>query len=120
VIVASLVLVIEDNAEMRETLCQLLEIEGYIAIGAEHGQHAQQLMKTVRPLPSLILLDVQMPVMDGETFLRTLPNTGIEGVADIPVLAVTASPLQLDSVVGTIRKPFGLAQLLEAVRHYAA
>lgn len=112
------ILIVEDNIGMRETLSAALEGEGYEVVTAEHGEHAQQVLRESYRLPDLILLDLQMPVMDGETFLKTLPEAGIAGATNIPVVAVTASRLELDMVVEALRKPFGLDELLEVVRRY--
>lgn len=114
------VLIVEDNVGMRETLSAVLEGDGYEVITADHGQRAQQILMETRPLPNLILLDLQMPIMDGETFLRTLPSLGIPGATEIPVVVVTASRLELGTVAEALRKPFALDELLETVRRYVS
>lgn len=112
------ILIVEDNVGMRETLSAVLEGEGYDVITADHGEHAQTVLRESQPLPDLILLDLQMPVMDGEIFLKTLPAAGIPGATDIPVVAVTASRLTIDLVAEALRKPFGLDELLATVRRH--
>lgn len=104
---------------MRETLSLLLETEGYSVEAATHGEEAQQLLKQGDRLPDLILLDMQMPVMDGETFLRTLPDIGVLGATDIPVVVVTASRQQPELATAILRKPFELDELLATVTRYA-
>ena len=115
---AKSILVVEDNPGMRETLSAALEGEGYGVITAEHGEHAQKILKESQPLPDLILLDLQMPIMDGETFIKTLPSANIAGATNIPIVAVTASRLELNTVVEALRKPFGLSELLAVVQRY--
>jgi len=116
--VPSKLLIVEDNSDMRETMRLILESEGYQVATAEHGAMAQQVLKDSAPLPGLILLDLQMPVMDGWTFLATLGNSGIPGATDIPVVLVTASRQQLDPRLETLRKPFELDQLLDVVARH--
>lgn len=112
------ILIVEDNAGMRETLSAVLEQEGYAVVIAEHGEHALQVLRQSERLPDLILLDLQMPVMDGETFLRALSTGTIAGASSIPAVAVTASRLEPDLAVGALRKPFGLDELLEIVQRH--
>lgn len=112
------ILIVEDNWQLRETLSLLFEGEGFEVATAEHGEEAQQVLRESTRLPNLILLDLQMPVMDGETFLKTLPHAGIPGATEIPVLVVTASNLTPDRVAGAVRKPFELEELLDAVNSH--
>src|SRR5437879_4611456 len=61
------VLVVEDDADVRETLAELLEAAGYQVAGAANGWQALGYLQWARP-PGLILLDLMMPVMDGHQF----------------------------------------------------
>jgi CheY-like chemotaxis protein len=62
------VLVVDDDAAVREGLVAFLQDEGYDALAAENGRRALELLET-REAPRLILLDLMMPVMDGWEFL---------------------------------------------------
>jgi CheY-like chemotaxis protein len=62
------VLVVDDDAAVREGLLEFLRDEGYQALGAENGRRALELLESGE-LPRLILLDLRMPVMDGWQFL---------------------------------------------------
>jgi CheY-like chemotaxis protein len=112
---APTIMVVEDNPDMLSTLAMVLEFEGYSVLTALNGLEAQQCLQDVSALPALILLDLQMPVMDGQTFLRTLPGLAIPGAAEVPVLVLTASTEQPPGVVGTLRKPYDIAELLSRV-----
>jgi CheY-like chemotaxis protein len=65
-----LVLVVDDDVEIRQMLCVLLEINGFVTDEAEDGLAALQ--KVRRRRPDIIVLDVMMPNMDGITFCRLL------------------------------------------------
>ncbi|HWC65272.1 MAG TPA: response regulator [Thermoanaerobaculia bacterium] len=114
------VLVVEDDADVREALLLLLEDEGVHAVGATDGHDA--LDKIARGFrPSLILLDLMMPVMDGELFLRA--RKADPRLASIPVVIVSAmqrmkvAPEEYD-VDEMILKPIDPARVLETVRQY--
>jgi CheY-like chemotaxis protein len=114
------VLVVEDDDDVREALLLLLEDEGVHAVGATDGRDA--LDKIGRGFrPALILLDLMMPVMDGERFLRV--RKADPDLASIPVVIVSAMqrmkvhPDDYD-VDETILKPIDPARVLETVRQY--
>ena len=66
-----LVLVIDDDAGIREAIVDFLAEEGFEAVGAGNGLEALNLLaESSRKLPSLILLDLMMPVLDGWTFCK--------------------------------------------------
>jgi len=85
-------LVVDDDDDARLLLSRTLEKEGWSVDVAENGEVALARIRTRRP--SLILLDLMMPVMDGFTFLRTL--RGLPEGADIPVVVLTARRLSED------------------------
>jgi CheY-like chemotaxis protein/nitrogen-specific signal transduction histidine kinase len=100
-------LVVDDIAESREMLRRALENEGWSVSEAEHGQMA--LEKLAGPLPSLILLDLMMPVMDGFEFVMEMRK--VEAWRGIPIVVVTAKDITDDDrqrlngdVVGLIQK----------------
>ena len=100
-------LVVDDIAESREMLRRALEDEGWSVSEAEHGQMA--LEKLAGPLPSLILLDLMMPVMDGFEFVMEMRK--VEAWRGIPIVVVTAKDITDDDrqrlngdVVGLIQK----------------
>ena len=62
------VLVVDDDLDIRETVVQLLEDEGYVVFAAEHGASALSRLRGIDP-PCVVLLDLFMPVLDGKGFL---------------------------------------------------
>lgn len=115
------VLVVEDDPDVRDTLAEVLREAGYQAVVAEDGLEALSILRQEAAgghRPSLILLDLMMPRMDGWQFRQE--QLADPGLASIPVLVVTAvadtgrSVAGLDAVA-TLRKPVRLACLLAAV-----
>jgi two-component system cell cycle response regulator DivK len=79
-------LLIEDNEQNRYLLTFLLEQHGYTVMSAEDGPRGIEAAKTF--LPSIILLDIQLPTMDGYSVARALRQ--IEDLVVIPIVAVTS------------------------------
>jgi len=86
---AAPVLIVDDEPLNRELLARMLEREGYQTVEAVNGSDA--LEKIAIAAPSLILLDLMMPVMDGFAFLSALRRS--PAFADVPVVIVTAKDL---------------------------
>lgn len=113
------VLVVEDDAEIRTLVVEILADEGYRVREAIHGREAMAILEEQGgALPSLILLDLMMPVMDGLEVLDALAAS--ERLRRIPVIVTTAAP---DKAVGralvtVIEKPYEIAELLEEIRRY--
>lgn len=110
------VLVVDDDDEIRTLLGALLTDEGYAVREANDGREALDLLHEDGDLPSLILLDLMMPVMNGLEVLDELAAS--ERLRDIPVIAMTAAP---DKAVGrpfaaVVEKPFEITVLLDEIR----
>ena len=108
------ILIVEDDADIREGLIELLENEGYAVDEAENGKVA--LSKLSNGMPFAILLDLMMPVMDGFAFLMEFEKLKAAASQDVPVLVLTAAGDRASQVKGiraVIRKPVDIDQLLE-------
>ncbi len=95
---------------------ELLEGEGYRVLTAENGAVGLALAKVREP--SVILLDLMMPVMDGYTFLEELVRWKPDALEHTPVLVVTAAGDRTRLIAGVrreLRKPVDVQVLLEAV-----
>jgi CheY-like chemotaxis protein len=112
----SIVLVIENDRELRESIQRVLESEGFQTLGADHGRSALDLLGMDGPLPAVILLDLLMPMMNGSDFLDCIEK--VPRLARIPIIVVSAVPecVDRDRVSCWLRKPIDLDTLLEAVR----
>jgi diguanylate cyclase len=112
------ILVIEDEDFVRENILDLLDAEGFEAIGAENGQVGINLAKSI--IPDLILCDVMMPELDGYGVLTALRQDAL--LSSIPFIFLTAKAGKADFRQGMelgaddyITKPFTRAELLGAI-----
>jgi CheY-like chemotaxis protein len=114
------VLVVEDDPDIRATLCEALEDNGYSAAGAANGAEALEYLRSGAESPCLILLDLMMPVMDGQTF-RTEQRADPQ-LANIPVVVISAyrdvERQANDLAAEFLQKPVRLETLLETARKH--
>jgi CheY-like chemotaxis protein len=111
------VLVVDDDQGGLEALSDILEYEGYRVERAQNGLQALEHLKQSRPLPSLIILDLLMPVMDGWEF-RTRQKEDPE-LAAVPVLVITAiSATAGIDAAEILHKPIDVDALLRAVARH--
>jgi CheY-like chemotaxis protein len=82
------ILVVEDDREQREALCAMLDLEGFAHADAANGREALDYLDR-SGAPCLVLLDLEMPVMNGWDFREKQLED--ESLSDIPVVVVTAS-----------------------------
>lgn len=115
------ILVVEDDQEMSETLCEALTDHGYEPIAAANGQEALERLRSAAP-PAMILLDLAMPIVDGRAFRHAqLADAELRA---IPVIVLTAQPdaeqVCAEMAVDTfLRKPVRLDPLLSLIRRTA-
>jgi CheY-like chemotaxis protein len=107
------VLIVDDDHDIREAMHEALCAEGYPVAVAHNGQEALELLRRQGP-PSLILVDLMMPVMDGQTFVQCLRQDPVHHT--VPVFLVTASGrAAMPGTQGVLGKPFDLDALLALV-----
>lgn len=115
---APIILVVDDEHAIVETLTDVLTYEGYSVISAQNGAKALAVMKL--STPDLVLLDFMMPVMDGVHFARALKSDPAD--AKIPVVMMTAAPAGLPKTDQPwdllLIKPFDLEELLSVVSKF--
>jgi CheY-like chemotaxis protein len=110
------VLVVEDDADIREMLGELLQDEGYETVLAKDGQQALELLATI-PRPCLVLADLVMPIMDGWQLLHALSRD--DRLATIPVLIMSgASPTNFPAERKVIKKPADIGVLMQIVHEH--
>jgi CheY-like chemotaxis protein len=115
---ARTIMVIEDDEDILSTLESFLEGEGYRVQAAANGREALEAIKAGGQLPTLILLDMRMPVLDGWQFAAAFREQ-YGGAAPIVVMSAAADTAQRAQQIGAtgwLSKPFELSALLEVLR----
>jgi CheY-like chemotaxis protein len=106
-------LVVDDDADLRETLAHRLSNEGFVVEVARDGAEALAKLASGRS-PTAIVLDLGMPTMSGWQF-RDLQKRN-PALAEIPVVVMTGeAPLGID-VQHVLQKPFAIDHLIETIR----
>jgi CheY-like chemotaxis protein len=120
-----LVLVVDDDFGLRESLCAALEEEGFAVAGAGNGREALDYLRREshrQHSPSVVLLDLMMPVMNGWEFRAEQERD--PDIASIPVVILSAfaraTDEELRGIETFLRKPVDMPTLLEALRPYCA
>jgi two-component system, OmpR family, response regulator CpxR len=110
-----LILLIEDELDIRDAVATLLEMEGFRVAQCVNGADALTWLAS-HPPPDLVLLDLMMPVMDGQAFLaRLVQERRLEGV---PIIVLSGSPFHPPGAVAYLRKPVAVDPLLDMVRRH--
>jgi DNA-binding response OmpR family regulator len=110
------ILLVEDEATVRETLVSSLKAEGYEVDAAADGAAGLRLARETAP--DLIVLDLMLPEIDGLSVCRILRRE-----SDVPIIMLTARGAEMDKIVGLetgaddyVVKPFSLGELMARVR----
>ncbi len=115
------ILYVEDNSDNRLLIRRVLNAEGYTVHEASSATMALEMLKSI--LPDLILMDINMPDMDGYTLtahIRALPNLGV-----VPIVALTANVMKGDrersleaGCDGYIQKPIDIDTLTQQIERF--
>lgn len=115
------VLLVEDNEQNLYLLTFLLEKKGFTVVPARNGLEALKLVNEFRP--DLIILDIQLPMMDGYTVARELKKN--PALQDVPIVAVTSYAMAGDrehaleaGCTGYIEKPINPDTFVDAIKNY--
>lgn len=120
-------LIVEDDPDIREALQGYLELQGFAVRAASNGKEALEHLDAP-PRPSLILLDMALPVMDGHRVLTT--RKASEALAEVPVIILSAGMAAMNprdravyaanyDVAAFLKKPVEPRQLVELIERYA-
>ena len=113
---ATVVLIVDDEYSIVETLAEVLAWEGYEVLTASNGAQALEVMRS-RPV-GVVLLDVMMPILAGPEVLEAMRAD--PALRAVPVVLMTAAPMALAELptdgITVLRKPFQVNGLLAALR----
>jgi two-component system, sensor histidine kinase and response regulator len=109
------ILIVEDDPEIRASLRDALEDEGYLVRCAENGQVA---LETIRNhgRPAAVVLDLLMPVMTGNELYDAMQAD--PALANIPIIVSTSEPHRAPRGCPVVKKPFDLQAMLAAVERF--
>jgi len=113
-------MIVEDDADIREAVCELLHAQGFATLSAENGQDALVLLRK-QPDVRAIVLDVTMPVMNGATFRGE--QLADPSIAAIPLILLTgredSAPIaRALGAAACVQKPFAPNDLLRVLADY--
>jgi len=115
------VLIVEDDASFRDTLGDVLMDEGHSVHLAGHGAEALRILADL-PRAVLIFLDVNMPVMDGLTFLSRISEWPDRDRLEVVIMSAAVDIEWFRGTRGVIkamRKPFDFGKIVELARHFS-
>jgi two-component system chemotaxis response regulator CheY len=112
------VLVVDDDPSILDTVTSILESEGHKVMAANGGEEAISMVRAWHP--TLVLLDMRMPIMDGWAVAKALRESG----SRVPIVVMTAAENArrwADEIgaAGHLDKPFGLDELIAVVERHA-
>jgi CheY-like chemotaxis protein len=112
------ILIVEDDADLRDMMAQLLALEGFRAETVSNGREALEYLRR-GDFPEVILLDLMMPVMDGWEFLRhQQQNAEFAAVPVVVLSAVDTNSVGRLEDTAFLKKPLDFDRLLDMVRRY--
>jgi len=118
------ILVVDDSASIRSLVCQTLESAGFSTVQSKHAYDALNQLRTI-PVPSLVITDINMPLMHGIAFVQQLRK--MPKLLYTPVLLLTTEDRREEKekaravgASGWLTKPFHPEQLLAAVKKVLA
>lgn len=110
------ILIVDDEQDLLDSLAEFFQDEGFSVATARNGAEALAQLGN-SDLPSVVILDLLMPVMSGIEVYETMQSN--PRLARLPVVVSTSDPSRAPSGVLIMKKPVNLARLLSTVRQYA-
>src|SRR6266540_3457671 len=109
------ILVVDDDPTILATVCEALDLEGFPVVTATNG--AEALDEVDRHRPSLVLLDMRMPVLDGWGFMRAVRERGLTLTVIVMTAAADARRWGREiGAQGVLAKPFDIDELVGVVQ----
>jgi len=111
------ILVVDDDPTILATVSEVLDMEGYDVVTATNG--AEALVAVDQSVPSLVLLDMRMPVLDGWGFMRAVRDRGLTLTVVVMTAAADARRWGREiGAEGVLAKPFDIDELVRAVQQW--
>ncbi len=111
------ILVVDDDPTILATVSEVLDMEGYDVVTATNG--AEALVAVDQSVPSLVLLDMRMPVLDGWGFMRAVRARGLTLTVVVMTAAADARRWGREiGAEGVLAKPFDIDELVRAVQQW--
>jgi CheY-like chemotaxis protein len=111
----SKVLIVDDEREIRESLEEFFQEEGFEVSTAANGAEALVRLREAEP-PCVVLLDLLMPVLSGNEVYQTMQQE--PRLTGVPVIVMTSDPSRAPSGLLIMKKPMNLTRLLHTVRQH--
>jgi DNA-binding response OmpR family regulator len=112
-----LILVVEDDEDLRDSIVEALHAKGFAVMTASEGAEALRVLERITP--DVVVLDLMMPGMDGYAFLQERASR--PAVQAVPVVVASAAPPPASHAESLwnefIPKPFTMTMLLDAIDH---
>jgi CheY-like chemotaxis protein len=110
-----MILIVDDDADIRDSLQDFFEDEGFVVTTAKNGAEALERLGTGSP-PHVVILDLLMPQLNGIQLYEKMQAD--PRLAKVPVIVSTSDPSRAPSGVLIIKKPINLGRLLRVVREH--
>jgi len=111
------ILVVDDDPTILATVSEVLDMEGFAVMTATNG--AEALVAVDQTVPSLVLLDMRMPVLDGWGFMRAIRERGLTLTVIVMTAAADARRWGREiGADGVLAKPFDIDELVRAVQQW--
>jgi len=115
---APVIVVVEDDHDARVVIRSVLEEEGYVVHSAANGRVAVEILSSLENPPKLLLVDLNMPVMDGWELVGYLQNHPELSTVPVGIQSADRDTTLPDGVAFVLQKPIDVDALLAVVRHH--
>ncbi len=113
------VLIVDDDADIRTAIADVLEIEGHHTLEASNGKEALEILAK-NEKPCLVLLDMMMPVMNGREFLDVVIASSNLRPLPVVIVSAHATVAETSGAVGFLKKPVNIDSIIKVAAQYCS